>query len=230
MSFAVQVLGYLGRLAEAASSDVNDGLPSFGDLPVLMESVLLGAGSAERVERALRSFRSTPNDGLGGPMWCGGVGLGRTPVACGGSWHAQGAAVETPSYIHPTGSTRSAYLALARHDTTGALRAFAKIIDSDGSDFTVDLLQRARLLVATGKLDEARRQYTLAVGGDGPLSVVARLELAELAERQGAREQALESYQFVAAIWKHADSVLQPYVARARAGLARLTSESRPSS
>ena len=49
MSFAVQVLAYLGHLAEAASSDVNEGLPSFGDLPVLMESVLLGAGRAGAV-------------------------------------------------------------------------------------------------------------------------------------------------------------------------------------
>jgi hypothetical protein len=120
----------------------------------------------------------------------------------------------------------SAYLALVRHDTAGVLRAFMIVIDSLESGITVDLLQRARLLAATGKLDEARVQYNRATGGDGPLSVVAELEMAEVAERLGAREQALGSYRYVAATWKYADSVLQPYVARARAGIARLAATS----
>ena len=96
-----------------------------------------------------------------------------------------------------------AYLALARHDTALALRTFTTLIDSLDRGMTVDLLQRARLLAATGKLDDARVQYNRASGGDGPLSVVAKLELAEVAERRGARhwtqyqgtrEQALGSY------------------------------------
>jgi hypothetical protein len=59
------------------------------------------------------------------------------------------------------------------------------------------------------------------------MSVLMRLELAELAERQGASDEALEAYQFVTAIWRHADPVLQPYVKRAREGIARLASEPR---
>jgi hypothetical protein len=59
------------------------------------------------------------------------------------------------------------------------------------------------------------------------MSVLMRLERAELAERQGAREEALDAYQFVTAIWRHADLELQPYVKRAREGIARLASEPR---
>jgi eukaryotic-like serine/threonine-protein kinase len=228
LSFALQVLAYKGQLAEVARSDVTDGLPSFGDLPPLMESVLLGAAPAERVERDLRSFRSTPDDEpriREVSRWCGARGdtvclrkiLARARRSGGDTLVPKSVVLDA-----------SAYLALARHDTTRALVAFRTLIDSLNRGITVDLLQRARLLAAIGKLDDARVQYNRAGGGDGPLSVIARLELAEVAERRSAREQALESYRFVAATWKRADPILQPYVTRARAGLARLASEPGP--
>jgi hypothetical protein len=223
MSFAVQGLAYLGHLAEAESTDVVDGLPSFGDLPILMESALLGAAPAERVEGDLRKFRATPDLDPGNPLvvrWWGPrgdtVGLRRILARAG---RGPADSIVPASVVLDA----SAHIALARHDTAGALRALATLTDSVGSGYTVDHLLRARLLAATGKLDAARRQYSRAGRGDGPLSVVARLELAELAERQAARELALESYRFVATIWRHADPVLQPYVARARAGVARIT-------
>jgi len=221
-SFAVQVLARKGQLVEAGRSDVTDDLPSFGDLPPLMESVLLGAAPAERVERDLRSFRSNPDDEpriLELSRWCGVRGdtvcLRRIMARAGRSG---GDTLVPKSVVRDA----SAFLALARHDTSRALRAFTTLIDSVDKGMTVDLLERARLLAATGRLDDARVQYSRASGGDGPLSVVAELELAEVAERRGAREQALEAYRYVAATWKHADPVLQSYVARARAGLARL--------
>jgi serine/threonine-protein kinase len=224
-SLAVQVLAFKGQLAEVERSDVTDGLPSFGDLPPLMEFVLLGAAPAERVERDLRSFRSTPDDEpriLELSRWCG----ARGDTAClrrilARAKRSGGDTLVPKSVVRDA----SAYLALARHDTALALRTFTTLIDSVDRGMTVDLLQRARLLAATGKLDDARVQYNRAGEGNGPLSIVARLELAELAERQGAREPALGSYRFVAATWKYADPILQPYVTRARAGLARLTAK-----
>jgi tetratricopeptide (TPR) repeat protein len=230
-SLAVQVLAYKGQLAEVARNDVTDGLPSFGDLPPLMESVLLGAAPAERVERDLRSFRSTPDDE---PRirelsrWCG----AREDTLClrkilARAGRSGGDTLVPKSVVLDA----SAYLALARHDTALALRAFKTLTDSLGRGMTVDLLQRARLLAATGKLDDALVQYNRASGGveplRQPLSVLAELEMAELAERRGAREQALEAYRHMAATWKRADPVLQPYVSRARAGMARLTAKSR---
>ena len=128
------------------------------------------------------------------------------------------------------GLNASAYLALARRDSAGAIRAFTILTDTifpgpSVGRYTMGLLERARLLAATGALDEARRVYQRVLvtrQSPGPTRVLMRLELGELAERQGARELALECYRFVAAIWHSADPVLQPYVARARAGLARL--------
>ncbi len=218
LSLAVQVLGYLGHVAEAAETDAIDSLPSFGDLPILMELAILGAIPAERVDRALRAIPLSPDADPRSPERVRWWGVQRDTMAL------QRVAVR--------GGHRGAvaYLALARHDTTSALRALTALTDSLGSGFTLDLLQRARLLAATGKVDAARQQYSRASRGDGPLSVLARLELAELAERQGAREPALEAYRFVAAIWHHADSVLRPYVARAQAGLARLATEPRTDS
>ena len=46
-----------------------------------------------------------------------------------------------------------------------------------------------------------------------------------VAERLSRRSVALASYQWVASTWRHADPELQPYVAEARAGIARLTAE-----
>jgi len=58
--------------------------------------------------------------------------------------------------------------------------------------------------------------------------VIWTLERARVNERLGNTEKAVESYAFVAAIWRHADPELQPYVEEARAGIARLTGERWP--
>jgi hypothetical protein len=60
-----------------------------------------------------------------------------------------------------------------------------------------------------------------------PSEVLWRLERGRVAERMGDREKAARSYQFVVNVWRHADPELQPYVAEAREGLARMTSEPR---
>jgi hypothetical protein len=60
-----------------------------------------------------------------------------------------------------------------------------------------------------------------------PSDVLWYLERGRVAERLGDRDRAPEAYRFVAAAWRHADPELQPYVAEARAGLGRLTAESR---
>jgi len=56
---------------------------------------------------------------------------------------------------------------------------------------------------------------------------VATLERARAAERLGDREKAAHNYQYVTAVWRHADPELQPYVSEANAGLTRMTSEPR---
>jgi hypothetical protein len=223
-ALATQVLAYRGRVSEAVGLGDNN-------LPILLELALIGTVPAERVERALRSSAA---------------GAAEIPLEAAPWWRARRnttALRRIATRGGPGGAdartmaaelNASAYLALARRDSAGALRAFTILTDtifpgSSVKSYTMGVLDRARLLAATGALDEARRVYQrvlVTAPSPGPARVVMRLELGELAEGQGMRELALECYRFVAAIWHSADSVLQPYVTRARAGLARL--EPRP--
>jgi serine/threonine-protein kinase len=129
-----------------------------------------------------------------------------------------------------------AALALARHDTAQALSRFLAFPDSLCSGFYGALspslaplkMVRFQLLAAAGRDRDAARlmdqQVTL------PLSltaVVRALERARLAERRGDRPAVVHGYQFLTAVWRTADLELRPYVAEARAGLARLGAEIR---
>jgi len=213
--FAAQVLAYQGYVAEA----VRVGGNNFG---ILVQLALLGAVPAERIERVLSASAPPDEVPFEAPAW----------------WRARGDTVALRRMALRRGDAAarlnaSAYLALARRDTTSALRALTTLTDTGFPGFggySVALLDRARLLAATGAVDQARRVYRRQQGaGEFPslMSILMRLELAELAERQGAREEALDAYQFVTAIWRHADLELQPYVKRAREGIARLASEPR---
>jgi hypothetical protein len=126
------------------------------------------------------------------------------------------------------GATAAGYLALARGDSTGAVRRLESIPDTlcmAAGCFSMKVTL-ARLLAARG---EYRRADDLLDrwrwGGDGPLFVIATLELGRVAERLGQRGKAIESYQFITDVWRTADPELQPYVTEARAALARLTGE-----
>ena len=52
--------------------------------------------------------------------------------------------------------------------------------------------------------------------------VLATLERGRIAERLGQRDKAIQSYRFVADVWRNADPELQPYVGEARDGLKRV--------
>jgi hypothetical protein len=90
-------------------------------------------------------------------------------------------------------------------------------------------LTLAQLLSARGEDRKARRLL------DGwlaellvPSEVLWTLERARVAERLGERATAARDYQYVADVWRRADAQLQPYVAEAREGLVRVSSEPRP--
>ena len=78
----------------------------------------------------------------------------------------------------------------------------------------LDLVQRLR---------SSRGEYSF-----GLFHGLLALEAGRLAERLGRREDALEAYQMVVDLWRHADPELQGFVTEARDGLARLTAEPRP--
>jgi tetratricopeptide (TPR) repeat protein len=121
----------------------------------------------------------------------------------------------------------SPYLALARRDTAEALLLFAERREADAFCCFWDPLAFASLLVARGRDSEA---LEVLKGPDTtPWPVPTRgywaLERARLADRLGDRETAIDSYQFVADLWRNADEELQVYVDEARDALRRLTVE-----
>jgi eukaryotic-like serine/threonine-protein kinase len=119
-----------------------------------------------------------------------------------------------------------AYLALARRDTTEALRRFLTLPESLCMACKLDRLETARLLAASGRHQEAsaRLAGVFPAGTNAPRVSEGFwvLERGRVAERLGDRKTAAAAYQWVAAIWRHADPELWPYVAEARSGLARV--------
>ena len=123
---------------------------------------------------------------------------------------------------HVLGAGR-AYLALARHDTTQAIREFATLSDTLCLTCYADRLVYARLLSAQGDLREAgrvlqERLYSLL----SPLEMLFLVEQAGVAERLGDRRTAVEAYERVMSTWARADPSLQPVVARAQRALERM--------
>ena len=123
----------------------------------------------------------------------------------------------------------NAFLTLARGDTTSALARFQTLPDSACFTYcALDVLQRVQLLEARGRHQEALA--SLERSGASllpalPSDVVRTLVRGRLRERLGQREEAVADFNYVVDVWARADSVLQPYVTEARAGLSRLGAE-----
>jgi eukaryotic-like serine/threonine-protein kinase len=124
-----------------------------------------------------------------------------------------------------------AYLALARQDTTAALKRLLALPDSLCLECHFDRLQRALLLAAKGRDREAYQRLEAVFPGETnaplPSEVLWILERARVAERLGERKTAATAYGWVLGIWHNADARLQVYVTEARAGLARLQTHGR---
>jgi hypothetical protein len=124
------------------------------------------------------------------------------------------------------GVTSTAYAALDRGDSAGALAHLEAIPDTlclIGECFHLNLTL-ARLLSARG---DDRRASVLVErwrwdAGADPWFVLATLERGRVADRLGGREKAIESYRFVTEAWRRPDPELQPYVSEAREALTRL--------
>jgi tetratricopeptide (TPR) repeat protein len=134
-------------------------------------------------------------------------------------------------YLH---AAATAYLALARADSVPALRLFQSIPDTlcIVNDCFYEKLIEARLLTSQGQARQAGAvldRWVWSGGGHflgslavGPLFVLGVLERGRIAEGLGERQKAIDSYQFVVDVWRHADPELEPYVREARAGRDRL--------
>ena len=127
------------------------------------------------------------------------------------------------------GGMAEGYLSLARGDSAEALRRLTAVPDTlcIADDYATNCFHlrqtESGLLAARGELQRALDILEVwRWDGGGPLFVLATLERGRLAARLGDREKAIDSYGYVAAVWRRADPELQPYVAEAREALARL--------
>jgi hypothetical protein len=119
----------------------------------------------------------------------------------------------------------TAYLALARADSVGALHLFRSIPDTlcIENDCFYEKLTEARLLTSQGQARQAGAVLDRWVwSGCCSLFVLGLLERGRIGEGLGERQKAIDSYQFVVDAWRHPDPELEPYVREARAGLERL--------
>ena len=117
-----------------------------------------------------------------------------------------------------------AHLALARGDTTSALRQLETLPDSTCTMACSEVpLLTAQLLMSRGRYQEAdsllRGRWAL---GDRPIELVYALERGRASEQLGKREDAVEAYTLVTDAWANGDSLAQPMVRAAREGLRRL--------
>lgn len=120
-----------------------------------------------------------------------------------------------------------AWIALALHDTAGAMREFVAIPDSVCSSCGFIFLTRARLLTARGSFAEAAQ--VLDERGtkmrDNVIGTLTEFERGRVAEKLNDKPRAREAYQYVADMWQHGDPAFQRYVAASRTGLRRLNGE-----
>jgi tetratricopeptide (TPR) repeat protein len=128
------------------------------------------------------------------------------------------------------GVAAHAYFALARGDSSAALRLFLSLSDSLGFTSDIERLRTARLLAARHEYERAAELLHRDLERDpsvpGVLEPLLALERARVYDRLGDRGEAVESYRFVAAVWRNADPELRPFVEEARTALKRLGGES----
>jgi serine/threonine-protein kinase len=242
----VSALGYRGHLLEAAHilgpADCSPLTPYlFAELPSLFAELSLEGGvSSDTARLALsRCLRRNPLLPAGAlvfalPWWSA---SGDTLSLKEFGRHAAVAAASAPVSVSadpnlddPRYAARaaSAYLELARHDTSAALRHFALLPLKSCPWCFLDRLTYARILAARHHDRDALA--TLSPGFPLvyalPTRTVWELDRARIAERLNDREAAINGYRFVTQAWVHADPVLQPYVAEAQAALHRLTPHS----
>ncbi|HEY8196064.1 MAG TPA: BTAD domain-containing putative transcriptional regulator [Gemmatimonadales bacterium] len=125
-------------------------------------------------------------------------------------------------YLH---AAATAYLALARSDSLGALHFFQSIPDTLClvNDCSHEKVIEARLLTSRGQARQAGTVLDRWVwSGRGPILVLGVLERGRIAEGLGERQKAIDSYQFVVDVWRRADPELQPFVVEARTALLRI--------
>jgi serine/threonine-protein kinase len=202
-------------------------------LPFLAEAALLGAVPADTVAAAFREMLSGPVGArlvMAFPWWASRRDTAslRTAAARGESLARLPGPSSAPIAAYVARSA-GAYLALARGDSVEALERFLTLQTGVCPFCYFDQVTLAQLLVEQRRDREAWRMLQGEPAGGvitaAPSGIIWCLLRGRVAERIGEPERAIESYAWVAGMWRNADPQLRPYVTEAREGLARLTDE-----
>jgi len=220
-------LAFRGHLREAAADD--DGTDAALDYAL----GIAGALPADSVDQLFVEHRAKRRSGFYGSAWW----AFRGDVASLADWSRyRDSLARQPArpylasvYRYEAAATR-AYLTLARRDSADALRQFTALPDSACPWCVLPALTRAELLAAAGRDRDAAADLDRHFGMGDAVHVWWALLRGHVSERLGDQARAIESYEFVARAWHHADAELQPFVSDARAGLARLATEREPRS
>ena len=220
-------LAYRGHLG-AAYCALGDSAGLGGSGSALIELALLG-GAPE--ESTTRIFDTWVRNGIGFPNYTLAWWAARRDTV-----HIDVFAARADSLLRWSTNPRRqekarydvaaarAYRALARLDTTEALRRFATLSRTQCTGcFDFDRIVEAQLLA---RRDSAHAAYRILGEWRGasavPSDILIAYERARVAERIGERAEAIASYRTVVNAWAKADPVLRPLVKDARDALARL--------
>ncbi len=126
---------------------------------------------------------------------------------------------------HDAGAAR-AYLQLAVHDTTAAIKAFGQLSDTLCLSCYRDRLTEARLLEARKQWESAdrllrQRLYTAV----SPIEVSMALERGKVARQRNDTATAIRAFTLVVNAWQRGDPEVQPVVEEAKHALRVLGSQ-----
>jgi hypothetical protein len=195
---------------------VIDGMPMPDTVPAMFQRMLKGPLSP----------RGTPAV-LAMPIWAA-SGDTASLLRIGKIFDSLARLPGAPPHVTGAPPVIRAYLALARRDSADALKELAVLPDSLYGNIWWIRFTYANLLVALHRDAEALAVLDhpydeTPIGTD----VLRNLQRGRVAERLGKRDVAIESYRYVAEMWRRPDPELVPYATEAKAGLARLTAERR---
>jgi serine/threonine-protein kinase len=220
-----EALAYRGHAAEALAT-MHGRPPTRNSTPLLVDLALIGAVPAGSARSLFAKLSPVGLAFLAAPWWSATADSTALRGLVRGTdaelrQAASGPARERAAF---TATAAMAWLALARRDTTAALRGFLALPDSVCPGCESERFERALLLSALRRNLEAVALLDgdLVYGGKRTIEVLWMLERARVNDRLGRRDAARKAYQYVADVWRNADPALQPYVTEARSALRRL--------
>jgi hypothetical protein len=223
----------------AARGHIQEAIPLRTFPALLVQDALTGAIPVDSAARMARSWLDRPGDGLlfAIPL----LAKARDTASIARAMRkVDSVRLRPPPNLPPIAkevlsyalSAQRAYLALARGDTTDALRLFAARPDTaafGGSG--IDDLIYAQLLTARKRWKDAAALLDRPPVGFSPsptpVEILRALQRGRVFEGLGDKDRAADGYGFVVRAWRNADPELQPFVAEARAALVRLAGEKR---